>query len=194
MKFTCIGAGIVSCGIWLHGTRTRPENQPIRRGEIRGGIVALVVEPALLPSRRRLLSALFISRRGTEPCVVRYLRDPLFLFCVGTYFVNRFVFKRIWKTGFVHEHLNDLICIPFWLPIMLFAQRKLDVRDNDDPPHASEIVIPLILWSWILELLLPAAGWFGDWCVSDYLDVVAYTVGALMAAMLWRWWYGWRPA
>ena len=43
-----------------------------------------------------------------------YLRDPLFLFCVTTYFVNRFILKSIWKTGFVHESLNDLTCIPFW--------------------------------------------------------------------------------
>lgn len=119
----------------------------------------------------------------------RYLRDPLFLLCVVTYFLNRFVLKKIWNAGFVHEHLNDLICIPFWVPIMLFAQRKLGLRHNDDPPQPGEIVIPLLLWSWIFEILLPAAGWLGDWCVSDYLDVVYYTIGASVAAVLWRCWY-----
>jgi hypothetical protein len=89
----------------------------------------------------------------------RYLLDPLFLFCLVTYFVNRFVFKAIWKGGFVHDHLNDLICIPFWVPIMLFAQKMARLRPTDDRPHAGEIVIPLILWSWIFEILLPAAGW-----------------------------------
>jgi hypothetical protein len=119
----------------------------------------------------------------------RYLRDPLFLLCLVTYFLNRFVLKKIWNAGFVHEHLNDLICIPFWVPIMLFAQRQLGFRHNDDPPQPGEIVIPLLLWSWIFEILLPAAGWLGDWCVSDYLDVVYYTIGASVAAVLWRCWY-----
>jgi hypothetical protein len=44
-----------------------------------------------------------------------YLRDPLFLVCLVTYFVNRLVLKSVWKDGFVHEHFNDLICVPFWV-------------------------------------------------------------------------------
>jgi hypothetical protein len=119
-----------------------------------------------------------------------YLRDPLFLLCVATYFVNRFVLKAIWKTGFVHESLNDLICIPFWVPIMLFAQRMAGMRDGDDRPRPSEIVIPLIVWSWLFEIILPETRWLGDWCVADYMDVFYYTLGALVAAVFWRWWYG----
>jgi hypothetical protein len=124
----------------------------------------------------------------------RYLLDPLFLFCLVTYFVNRFVFKRIWNGGFVHEHLNDLICIPFWVPIMLFAQKMARLRPTDDRPAAGEIVIPLILWSWIFEILLPAAGWFGDRCVADYLDIFYYTLGALISSIIWKWWYGQSPS
>ena len=119
-----------------------------------------------------------------------YLRDPLFLLCVGTYFVNRLVLKAIWKHGFVHEHLNDLICIPFWVPIMLFAQRKLGLRDDDARPQPGEIIIPLVLWSWVFEILLPATGWLGDRCVADYLDIVYYSLGALLAGLFWAWWYG----
>src|SRR5437660_1002902 len=120
----------------------------------------------------------------------RYLRDPLFLFCLLTYFVNRLVLKSVWQTGFVHEHLNDVICIPFWVPIMLFAQRRLGLRVSDARPRPGEIVIPLVLWSWVFEILLPATGWLGDRCVSDYLDVLSYAVGALAAGLFWRWWYG----
>jgi hypothetical protein len=118
-----------------------------------------------------------------------YLRDPLFLFCVALYFVNRFVFKRIWPTGFVHEHLNDLICIPFWVPIMLFIQRRVGWREGDYSPQRGEIVIPLILWSCIFEIMLPQTDWFGELCVADHLDVVYYALGALIAAAFWTWWY-----
>ena len=118
----------------------------------------------------------------------RYLRDPLFLLCVATYFVNRLMFKSLWKDGFAHEHLNDLICIPFWVPIMLFAQRRLGLRD-DAPPRAGELVIPLVLWSWVFEILLPAIDGLGDRFVADHLDIVSYAVGALAAGVFWRWWY-----
>lgn len=106
------------------------------------------------------------------------------------YFVNRILLKKIWKDGFVHEHLNDLICIPFWVPIMLFVQRRLGMRDDDAPPRAGEIIIPLVIWSWAFEVLLPRTGWLGAWCVADYRDVLYYTVGALIAGLFWRAWYG----
>jgi hypothetical protein len=119
-----------------------------------------------------------------------YLRDPLFLLCVGAYFVNRFVLKAIWKEGFVHEHLNDLLCIPFWVPIMLFAQRQVGLRPGDASPRAGEIVIPLIVWSWVFEILLPQTGILGTRCVADHQDILAYSLGALAAGLFWRWWYG----
>ena len=118
-----------------------------------------------------------------------YLRDPLFLVCVATYFVNRLVLKQIWTSGFVHEHLNDLICIPFWVPITLFAQRRLGLRDRDGRPSASELVIPLVIWSWVFEIILPRTDLFGNWCVADYLDVMYYSLGTLLAALFWKWWY-----
>ena len=122
-----------------------------------------------------------------------YLRDPLFLLCLATYFINRFVFKAVWKDGFVHEHLNDLICIPFWVPIMLFVQRKLGLRDGDDSPRPSEIVIPLIVWSWVFEIILPRTGLLGRLCVGDYRDVFYYSLGALVSGVFWQWWYGRQP-
>jgi len=119
-----------------------------------------------------------------------YLKDPLFLFCLALYFVNRLILKAIWQDGFVHEHLNDLICIPFWVPIMLFAQRKVGLRWTDDSPRASEIVIPLIVWSWVFEIILPQTELFRDYCFADHWDIFYYALGALLAGLFWRWWYG----
>jgi hypothetical protein len=119
-----------------------------------------------------------------------YVRDPLFLLCVVTYFVNRLVLKKVWDQGFFHDHLNDLICIPFWVPIMLYAQRRLGLRANDARPHLSELVIPLLVWSWVFEIILPATTLLGDRCVADHRDIVYYALGALVAGLFWRWWYG----
>jgi hypothetical protein len=118
-----------------------------------------------------------------------YVRDPLFIACVAIYLVNRFVLKQIWSSGFVHEHLNDLICVPFWVPIMLSVQRWLRLRPTDGIPTAGELIIPLVMWSWVFEIVLPATDIFGDWCVADYLDIVCYAVGTLAAAIFWRVWY-----
>ena len=122
-----------------------------------------------------------------------YLRDPLFLLCVVTYFVNRLVLKSIWKEGFVHEHLNDLICVPFWVPIMLFAQRRLGLRDSDCRPRPGELIIPLIIWSWVFEIILPQTNGLGDRFVADHLDILYYSLGALLAGLFWRWFYNARP-
>jgi len=118
-----------------------------------------------------------------------YLRDPLFLASVATYFVNRLVLKIIWTSGFVHEHLNDLICIPFWVPIMLYVQRLLGLRAADGAPQSAEIVIPLLAWSWIFEIILPKTAILADRCTADFMDICYYALGAFFAALFWKWWY-----
>jgi hypothetical protein len=72
---------------------------------------------------------------------------------------------------------------------MLFTQRRLGLRDSDSSPQPAEIEIPLILWSWIFEMLLPHTAWFRELCVADHLDVIYYALGALIAAVFWKWWY-----
>ncbi|WP_406699311.1 hypothetical protein V5E97_10610 [Singulisphaera sp. Ch08] len=119
----------------------------------------------------------------------RYLRDPLFLGCLFVYFVNRWALKPHWSGGFIHEHLNDLICIPFWVPIMLWVQRRLGLRAWDDPPLAGEIIIPLLVWSWFFEIVLPPSGLVGMRAVADHWDIVYYSLGAALAACFWTWWY-----
>lgn len=118
-----------------------------------------------------------------------YLRDPIFLSSVVAYLVNRFVLKRVWETGFVHTHLNDLLCIPMWVPLMLWGLRRVRLRPHDGPPELSEVVLPLIIWSWWFELMLPATALFGPWCVADHEDILYYALGALGAGIFWRWWY-----
>ena len=46
-------------------------------------------------------------------------RISYFLAAVAAYADNRLVLKRVWATGFVHAHLNDLLCIPVLRPTMV---------------------------------------------------------------------------
>jgi hypothetical protein len=119
----------------------------------------------------------------------RYLKDPLFLFCVALYFTNRFVIKPYFPNSFSRDYLNDVICIPFWVPIMLFMMKAARLRKYDGPPTAAEIVIPLILWSWIFEAYLPFTSFFKGLATSDYKDILSYTIGACVAAAFWGFWY-----
>jgi hypothetical protein len=119
----------------------------------------------------------------------QYLRDPLFLACLTVYFVNRWILKSLWNGGFLHNHLNDLICIPFWVPIMLWGQRRLGLRESDGPPLSSEILIPLFIWSWFFEFVLPRTGLVGRRAVADHLDVLYYSLGSALAGAFWQWWY-----
>ena len=119
----------------------------------------------------------------------RYLLDPLFLICVGMYVVNRWGIEPWMAGSFFTNHLNDLICIPFCVPIMLFLLRRLRLRPDDDPPQACEIVLPLILWSVAFEVWLPTFPVFHRLATPDYRDVLFYAVGALVSGLWWNKYY-----
>src|SRR5437667_10624180 len=99
----------------------------------------------------------------------RFLKDPLFLGCLVIYCVNRWVVKPYFPNGFSSNYLNDLICVPFWLPIMLLIMSKLRLRTGNAPPGVCEIVVPLVLWSWLFEAFLPRTRLFNRLEVSDHL-------------------------
>jgi len=120
----------------------------------------------------------------------RYLRDPLFLACVAVYCLGRLWLRQVFPTGFVHSHLNDLLCVPFWVPPMVTMRRVLGLRTHDGPPDALEVLIPLVVWSFVFEWLVPATPALRGHSVADPLDVVCYAAGALGAVLFWHGWYG----
>jgi hypothetical protein len=122
----------------------------------------------------------------------RYLRDPLFLFCVVIYFLNRLILKPYLPNAFSQFYLNDLICIPVWLPIMLFAMRKTGLRQDDRPPTWYEVSIPLLVWSFAFELIAPYTQTFRGIAFGDHIDILCYACGGLVGAIFWS--LRWRDA
>jgi hypothetical protein len=121
-----------------------------------------------------------------------YLRDPLFLGCFAVYWVHRWAASQGLSTPLLRSYLNDLICLPFWVPMMLWGQRVLRLRTHDDPPHASELVIPLVIWATVFEVMLPATKTWSGFAFPDPRDVLCYAAGGLVAIVFWNWWYA-RP-
>ena len=119
----------------------------------------------------------------------KYLRDPLFLTCFVAYFVNRWLLKPLFVGGFFHNSFNDLICIPFWVPMMLWTMRKIGARRDDAPPRFHEILLPLLVWSAVFEIYLPRLPAFSHLAHADANDIAFYALGALSAALFWQFYY-----
>jgi hypothetical protein len=118
-----------------------------------------------------------------------YLRDPLFLVCFVIYWTHRVLASNGWSTELLRAHLNDLICVPFFVPMMVWASWRLGMRRHDGPPDAIEIVIPLIIWSALFEVVIPLHEEWHVPTVADPKDVLAYSVGALIATVFWQSYY-----
>jgi hypothetical protein len=123
-----------------------------------------------------------------------YLKDPLFLLCLAAYAANRWIAKPYFPNRFSFDYLNDIICVPFWVPIMLLLMRKVRLRSVDGPPEIWEILVPLIVWSWIFELFLPRTQFFKRFETADYVDIFCYSLGAFVAGIFWKIWYARKPS
>lgn len=119
----------------------------------------------------------------------RYITDPMFLVCLGLYVVNRWLLEPSIHNQFFTGYVNDLICIPFCVPIMLLIMRRLRLRMTDEAPQAHEIIVPLIIWSVVFEIWLPTVPVFHGLATPDHLDILAYATGALVAGIWWNWYY-----
>lgn len=112
-----------------------------------------------------------------------YLRDPLFLFSVGAYVLNRCLLKPLLPSPFLHGYFADLLMIPAALPGTLWAQRLAGVRQHDRAPSLIEVFLHLAVWAIICEYIGPV---FFHRGASDIWDVAAYTAGAIVSCLWWN--------
>lgn len=117
-----------------------------------------------------------------------YLKDLLFWLCVILYFVNRTIVKplTIGKNNFFGSYLNDLLCFPIWIPVVLFIGRLIRLRRHDEPPDIYELGLFFLIWSYVFEIAAPIYGPYLNNPVSDAWDVVCYGIGAVISGFYWN--------
>lgn len=111
-----------------------------------------------------------------------WLNAPFAVGCMA-FAANRWLIKPYVDSAFMRHHFNDVWMIPCALPPLLWLYRCLGLRAHDRPPTISEILLHLVFWSAFCE-------WLGPVLVAhstgDVWDVVAYTVGAVLAGLWWH--------
>jgi hypothetical protein len=115
----------------------------------------------------------------------KYLLDPLFLFSLTLYSLNKlpFLSHKFWNSELCDCYLNDLLTVPVLVPIILFFSKIFKFRDNYSPPTLLEIIVPLTIWSVAFELIGPFYFAKG---ISDPIDVLAYFLGGLASWIFWN--------
>lgn len=118
----------------------------------------------------------------------RYWREPLCVAAVALYVLNSVWWKPMTcdPTSFVHCYLGDVLCLPVCVPVTLWLQRRVGLRSDDRRPTPGELLLHWLLWTACFEWLGPQMPLLAPGAVSDPWDAVAYGIGGLVAAVVWR--------
>lgn len=115
----------------------------------------------------------------------RPFTDPVCLAAAALYALGRWYLKPHHLGGwFVHDYLNDLLCLPLFPPISLGVQRLLRLRRHDATPRLWEVLQHGLIFSVLFEVILPRYPHTFR-TTADPWDAVAYFVGGLFAWVLW---------
>lgn len=116
----------------------------------------------------------------------RYFADPVCMASLALYALNRHVLKPHHIGGwFTHGYLNDVLCLPLFVPMILYVQRWIGLRRHDGNPSAWELFQHLVIFSVMFQVIIPR---FPKTFISagDPYDMIAYLVGGILAGCYWR--------
>jgi hypothetical protein len=113
-----------------------------------------------------------------------YARDPVCLAACACYAANRWLLPLALRGVFLRSYFNDVLLIPAALPLVLWLQRRLGLRNADVRPTWPEIALHVAVWSVAAELVAPHL--FAH-STGDPWDVAAYAGGAIISGLIWRW-------
>lgn|SRR5690606_3233663 len=113
----------------------------------------------------------------------RYARDPVCLVACACYALNRWCVPAAMKGIFLRGHFADVLFVPAALPIVLWVQRRLGIRESDTMPRPGEVLLHLAVWSLAAEVLGPR---LFERATGDPWDILAYAAGSLIALLFWH--------
>jgi hypothetical protein len=126
-----------------------------------------------------------LCKRSTYGTGFRYLADPVCIAALGIYALARIVLRPLdLETAWMHNYLNDLLCLPLFLPMILRLQTLLHLRSHHRAPRWWEIVQHWLIFSIVFEVILPRYPQMYR-TTADPLDSVAYLAGGTLAALFW---------
>jgi hypothetical protein len=115
------------------------------------------------------------------------LRNPVFLTAGILFTLNQYLEKVAGIfLPYVHEYLDDVLCMPVVLTLTLFIQRKITFRNEAYTFTAGHVMVAVVYFSLMFEGILPA---YSPKYTRDWLDIVAYAAGA---AVFYRYINFWR--
>lgn len=118
----------------------------------------------------------------------RYWREPLCVVAIVLYVANSVWWKPLSTdpASFVNCYFGDVLCMPVCIPVTLWLQRRLSLRQHDHGPSLREIAGHWLLWTMCFEYVGPLLPTLAPGAVSDPWDAVAYAFGGGVAAFVWR--------
>lgn len=106
---------------------------------------------------------------------MKLLLQPLFLLACFLFLLNQFLESQQIFIPYIHAYLDDFLCFPIVLTLILFLLRRIYQNPNFRFTTL-QIVFAVAYFSLAFEVVLP---YFSANYRSDALDVVAYILGAM---------------
>jgi hypothetical protein len=116
----------------------------------------------------------------------RYLADPCCVICLIIYPINRFYLKPHHIGGwFTHGYLNDVICLPLFVPMILYFEHLIGLRPHYLFPALWEILQNFLAFTLVFQVITPR---FPKTFITagDPKDIIAYVAGGMIAGVYWR--------
>jgi len=111
---------------------------------------------------------------------MKLLHQPLFILASTLFLFNQLAESQQIFLPYIHAYLDDLLCFPIVLTLILFFLRKI-YQSPDYQLSTYQIAFAVLYFVVVFEGLLPH---FSEDYTADVWDVVAYTFGAVI---FWKW-------
>ncbi|OYU96092.1 MAG: hypothetical protein CFE21_06690 [Bacteroidetes bacterium B1(2017)] len=98
-----------------------------------------------------------------------------FIFIISLFILDKWIQNTYAPNAFISNYLDDILFLPIFLGITLLAQQKLIQKEFTYSPFV--IIVIWAIVAFVFELIIPV---LSNKFTSDFFDVIAYGVGAII--------------